>query len=215
MPFNKDTPLELVVSEDGQHESKRANAAFRDYVRMGVARSLRDLLAHYQTVPQPPTASWGTISTWSHKFYWVERSTILDQLQLIKDQEIFEASRRELLTKGLALNYHRLGELEELFEQLKKYTKDEDRVWLPDVKSIGQGPTAERVDIVRFNSALIEQTRGLLDDIAAEVGGRVRKSEVTGKDGKDLVPTPETMPPSEIAARVAALLAQKGKNDGN
>jgi hypothetical protein len=57
------------------------------------------------------------------------------------------------------------------------------KVWLPDVKQIGGGEHAERVDIVRFNAALIEQYRGTLDDLAKETGGRKQKMEVTGKDG--------------------------------
>lgn len=57
------------------------------------------------------------------------------------------------------------------------------KVWLPDVKQIGGGEHAERVDIVRFNAALIEQYRGTLDDIAKEKGERKQKMEVTGKDG--------------------------------
>lgn len=54
-------------------------------------------------------------------------------------------------------------------------------VWVHDVKQIGSGDTAERVDIVRFNAALIEQLRGALDDIAKETGGRVQRQEVNGK----------------------------------
>lgn len=56
-------------------------------------------------------------------------------------------------------------------------TKTRPNVWLKDVKQIGRGDDAERVDIVRFNSALFEQFRGLLDDLAKETGGRVTKTE--------------------------------------
>jgi hypothetical protein len=47
---------------------------------------------------------------------------------------------------------------------------------VPDVKSIGSGEFAERVDLVRFNAALLEQFRGTLDDIAQEVGQRKQNS---------------------------------------
>ncbi len=48
--------------------------------------------------------------------------------------------------------------------------KDPAKIWLPDVKSIGTGPTAERVDLVQFNAPLIRELRACLDDIAAELG---------------------------------------------
>jgi hypothetical protein len=58
-------------------------------------------------------------------------------------------------------------------------------VWLPDVKQVGSGENAERVDIVKFNSALIAEYRSTLADLAAETGGRRQKQEVehTGKNG--------------------------------
>lgn len=51
-------------------------------------------------------------------------------------------------------------------------------LWVADVKSIGSGEFAERVDIERFNSALVEQYRKVLEDIAKETGGRVQKQDI-------------------------------------
>jgi len=48
-----------------------------------------------------------------------------------------------------------------------------------DVKSIGAGDNAERVETEKFNAPLVHEFRGLLDDIAAEVGGRVNKTDIT------------------------------------
>jgi hypothetical protein len=56
-------------------------------------------------------------------------------------------------------------------------TATRPNVWLRDVKQIGSGDNAERVDIVRFNAALFEQFSNYLDDIAKETGGRVQKQE--------------------------------------
>jgi hypothetical protein len=50
-------------------------------------------------------------------------------------------------------------------------------VWVPDVKQIGSGADAERVDIEHFNSAIISEYRATLDDIAKETGGRVQKQQ--------------------------------------
>ena len=42
------------------------------------------------------------------------------------------------------------------------------------------GEFAERVDIERFNAAIISEVRGVLDDIAKETGGRAQKLEHSG-----------------------------------
>ena len=59
---------------------------------------------------------------------------------------------------------------------------EEEKRWVPDVKSIGSGLDAERVDIVRFNEGIINQLRGVLSDIAAEVGDRRQQSQNTNLD---------------------------------
>lgn len=214
MSFDKDHPLETAISDDGQRESRRANAAFCDYARMGTHRSLRDLVAHYKTIPEgAPSTKWTTVSTWSAKFQWVERSKAFDAIQQAADQAVYENRRREIMESGLALTHERVVKLKELFGRLDGYSKQEDMIWLPDVKSVGQGENAERVDIVRFNSALIEQIRGTLDDIAKEVGQRVKNVDVKS-DGKPLTPPPVEKTDDELRSSLAKfaniLLANAG-----
>lgn len=184
MAFDKDNPLEPITGADGRKESRRANQAFRDYCYMGSARSLRKLLAQYQArvkkkeKPAPPTDVWTTVSDWSGNFSWTDRSKAFDRYLLDKDKRAYEERRRVLLETGLALDFERVGKLKELFDKLEGYLGQEDRIWLKDVKSIGFGKDAEKVDIIRFNSPMIEQIRGVLDDIAREVGGRVKNVDV-------------------------------------
>jgi len=52
-----------------------------------------------------------------------------------------------------------------------------DRRWVKDVKGIGRGEDFERVTIERPNAAWVTQFRGLLDDIAKEVGDRKPKDD--------------------------------------
>lgn len=92
----------------------------------------------------------------------------------------------------MALDFERTDELKGLahflIEQI--YETGEDgvyhNVWLPDVKQIGSGSNVERVDIERFNAAIIDQLRGVLDDLAKETGGRKRSMELTGAEGTPL-----------------------------
>jgi hypothetical protein len=159
-------------------ESKRANSAFAAYAMMGSGRSLRNLLAEFKKDEHAPTHSWATISKWSANNNWVIRSELFDQQQREKEKAAYDARREQIMNTGLALTHERLVKLNSIFDQLEKNLKDPNAVWVPDVKSIGQGEFAERVDIVRFNSALFEQARGTLDDIAREVGGRVKVEKV-------------------------------------
>jgi hypothetical protein len=94
------------------------------------------------------------------------------------------------MDSGLALIHERVQTLKELEGLLlnQLYEKGEDEVlhnlWLPDVKQIGSGENAERVDIERYNSPLITDIRGVLDDLAKETGGRVQKADLTSKGEK-------------------------------
>lgn len=140
-----------------------------------------------------PSKLWYRIAD---QWHWRERAEAWDQYLSDKASKDAEALRLEILSTGYAQRHKRVKALNELAELLLGEINNEDKRWLPDVKSIGSGENAERVDIVRFNSALIEQARKTLDDLAAELGERVRGLEISGKDGKPLLP---------IADLVAAL----------
>lgn len=87
---------------------------------------------------------------------------------------------------------------------LQARSRRRPNVWLRDVKGIGSFDNFERVEIVRFNAALISEYRGTLDDLAKETGGRHHTVEMTGKDGKDL----------NLQTEVHVYLPENGR-DGN
>lgn len=114
------------------------------------------------------------------KFDWSDRAAEYDAAwEAQKDLE-----RRAVMAEGLALDYERTRKLLRLADFLEEqiYEQGEDgvyhNVWVPDVKQIGTGDNAERVDIERFNASLLEQYRGVLDDIAKEAGGRIKKQQI-------------------------------------
>jgi hypothetical protein len=72
------------------------------------------------------------------------------------------------MEQGLAVDHERVKALKELADTLLDELRQYDRRWVRDVKQIGSGDSAERVDIERFNASEVEQLRGLLDDIAKE-----------------------------------------------
>lgn len=172
---------------------------------MGGKRTLAGLADEYNK-NQPdsgisaPTQSLYTLQQWSYKFDWQQRAATYDaEIEQQKDQ-----AAREAMQKYLALDYHRVMQLVELADflrnQLYEQNADGDyhNVWNPDVKQIGSGENATVVDIVRFNAPIIDQFRGVLDDIAKETGGRIKKSEFTGANGSPLIPTPNIYLP-EVA----------------
>lgn len=127
----------------------------------------------------------GTWRKMAGLYRWRERAEAWDQYLSGMAGAAAETERLEILNSGFALIHERVRALNALGRKLQREIDIEEHFWLPDVKSIGGGEFAERVDIIRFNSALVEQFRGTLDDIAQEVGGRTQKHDLT-TNGKDL-----------------------------
>jgi hypothetical protein len=142
------------------------------------------LLQRYTETHQdaPPTASLDTLKRWSTNFGWSERAEIYDANLERQKNELTQQRRREAMETGLALDHERVLELKRLADFLitQAYEKGETgiyhNVWLPDVRLSKD----ERVDIERFNSAIIEQIRGTLDDLAKETGGRKQAVQHSG-----------------------------------
>jgi hypothetical protein len=93
-----DEPLTRVKGE-----SKRANAALRDYALMGAGRALRKLLQNYieraanVEQAQPPTTRWSTICGWSASLAWQERVVRFDELQ--QEIEVRDYAARRLVDR--------------------------------------------------------------------------------------------------------------------
>lgn len=189
------TGLQPLKGQRQKGESDNAVIACNDWLRLGTGRTLPELAQKYGDMQSSatPTQSVSTLETWSSKFQWAERATEFDaDYEAIKNAE-----RQAVMDYGLALDYERVRKLKRLVDFLERqiYEKGTSvdiegneisvyhNVWLPDVKQIGAGEFAERVDIERFNSALIAEYRAALDDLAKEVGGRKQRTEHTGADG--------------------------------
>ncbi|HEY3991520.1 MAG TPA: hypothetical protein VGM01_01460 [Ktedonobacteraceae bacterium] len=128
-----------------------------------------------QELPKEAPSKWRAMA---RKYRWEERASAWDAHQIAEIEQKVSAEKTKVLLTGYALMYRRVAQLNEQVEQLIAMTKDSDKVWMPDVKSIGTGPTAERVDLVTFNAQLFHEIRATFDDIAKEVGERVKKQEM-------------------------------------
>ena len=127
-------------------------------------------------------------------------------------EEIKESEEVSALKIGLALKEIRVEKLNLLGERLLEDLlgrEDSDRLWLDQVKGIGSHDNYERIEYQEFNKSEVDALRGVLDDIAVEVGDRIKKVDATS-DGKPL-----QLPTEQIAQRVASLLelAKKRKEE--
>ena len=93
---------------------------------------------------------------------------------------ILSVSEDSALKEGYALKEYRVYKLSMLAALLEKDLFG-GFIWLDQSKGIGSGDIAEILDYEEFNTAEIAQYRGLLDDIAKEVGGRIQKTEHSGE----------------------------------
>lgn len=180
-----DELVQLISGERHAKETDRAVVACNDYLRMGVNRSLAQLAANIGEVSvKKPTLR--TMERWSSDFDWQERAKLYDANAEREKTEAVAKRRREVMESGLANDFERVIELKRLAKVLKRqiYKKNPDHphrypnLWVRDVKQIGAGPTATREDVYRYNSPLIDDFRGVLDDLAKETGGRKFRQEV-------------------------------------
>ena len=144
-------------------ETNKARKAFEDYFNMGPGRSIRKLHHSYieGSSKSIPTKHLRTMLEWSRKHGWQKR---VQQREL----EIAEAALegiKELATRtGYAVFQKRIHDLGKLAERM--YGLLETGALQPQV---------------------IREFRGLLADIAAEMGERERKHKVTVEDWRSEV----------------------------
>lgn len=116
------------------------------------------------------------------QWQWEERAAAWDAYETARVEAIITHEREKALRAGLALMHKRVEALAAIAHQLEDYMGDKSRVWLADVKIVATGMgQSERVDLEVFNHELFKEYREYLDDIAEEVGGRVKKQEVNNK----------------------------------
>lgn len=111
-------------------------------------------------------------------FYRKTRGVIIEELS---KQAEFSA-----LNTGLAKKADRVALLKRLAEHLTLDLFEKDLFWCDMVKGIGKGDDFQVVEYEEFNASEVQQLRGLLEDIAKEVGERQGKLDITSK-GKRIV----------------------------
>ena len=163
------------MSKFGPEETPKAAAAFYEYCLLGADRSLAKLARKLGR----PAGYARHLETWSSQHSWQDRVRLYDAEQAKVQDVIIAEERARILKSRYALMHKRVELLDRKIQQLVDITDAEKGIWIPDVKSVGTGPDAERVDLVQFNSDAFKELREFLDDIAAELGERVKKADTT------------------------------------
>lgn len=128
-------------------ETNKSRSAFEDYYNMGPGRSIQKLHTIYQSQPENrPTRHISTLKGWSTKHGWQEQVRR-------RDQEIADAAMEQIKERatqtGYAVFQKRIYDLNELAQKLF------------DLLAVGP-----------LQSGAVKAYRGLLADIAAEMGER-------------------------------------------
>jgi len=163
---------------------RKVSLVFQQEEKARIAKTEQNRAKQSKIREKPPGVWYEIAKDWR----WEERAAAWDKhIDRQLDQEI-AAERKRVLRTELALQHKRIELLNRKALQLAEITDDESGIWIPDVKSVGFGPDAKRVDLVQFNDAAFRELREYLTDIADEMGERVKltKQEVTGRDGAPL-----------------------------
>lgn len=121
---------------------------------------------------------------------------------------LVESGEYDALTSGLSMKAERVKRLT-LLAALMEDDLFGGVLWTEDVKMIGTGEMQERIEFEEFNTAEVSQYRGVLDDIAKEMGHRAQKTELANADGKPF----EVVNHDAIASKLLPELAASGTQE--
>jgi len=187
--WDTDNPLHRAAGE-----SARANAALRDYFRMGAGRSLRVLLERYiqqkantDATERPPTVQWWTLSTWSDRYDWQKRVEAQTVIEAAEDEATWRERRREAIERDWQVASKLLKLSDQILEQGPKFLKATTRVIkqgrpaLRDTEGrlIDPGEPEERLTVVALDAGLAVKAAATGSDLARKAAGLdVQKHEV-------------------------------------
>lgn len=150
-----------------EDETQRAYEVFCQYLELGPRDRSLDKVRQQLGKPSGYTR-W--LEEWSSKYDWVARAEAHDQMITERRREEYEKE----MTTGLSNAGARVRKLKCLHDRLEDEL--DDSLWVDDVKITPQGDT---IPIQKYNAPLVRNYLSVLDDIAAEVGGRKKQVDVT------------------------------------
>lgn len=176
------TEVTQAIWERQPNEPARWYARFLLYRGMGPDRSLLGCVHREEAQKDSKKRSRGVPGAWSDAFEqwnWKARAEAYDAHKQSEAEErqrtldaIEQAERERILTTGYAI-------MEERIKGLDRMARLVEASFLEKDKDTGE----DKINFAWVNPDKIREYRGCLDDIAKELGQRIKKSEITGKDG--------------------------------
>jgi hypothetical protein len=172
----------------GPGEPQKAYAAFLDYCRLGVGRSLAKLLDRYQNAskpgpdsgPLPPTTRLATLKDWSSRFNWQLRVQAWDAAQQAAEQAEWAARRKQIREADWQAGEALRHLAAQMLEQTPQFLKTTRRL----VKGQQGAPDREVITLVLDQGTLFKavELASKLQRQAAELV-EVQRLEHTGQGG--------------------------------
>lgn len=162
---------------------------FVKFMRLGTKRSVNAVLQKEVKKKQEKTRT-NAGPEWyeaAKQWNWTNRARDYDEFQRAEEDRIIADEKEKVLRSGYALLHKRVKTLDRLTRKLERWEKNDDKIWIPETRTTIMGENKSvTIEKVTFNHHLYMVIDKYLDSIAKEVGERVKKQELTGKNGEAL-----------------------------
>lgn len=182
----ENTEVTQPIYERQPDEPARWYARFLLYRGMGAGRSLLGCVHREEAEKSGEKRSKKVPGSWDDAFerwHWKARAEAYDADQQAQAEErrrvlleIEQAEIERILTTGYALMHKRIEGLSKMAELVELSFLEKDKE-----------TNEAKINFAWVTPDKIREYRGCLDDIAKELGHRIKKSELTGKDGGPLL----------------------------
>lgn len=202
-------------------ESRKANAALRDYVYMGASRSIDSLYERYREAkardPQykPPTLSRSSLYTWSSRNRWQER---LDRFLELEDERIqreWDERTRKIRESDYqdgeelrALHRRIMAEAPNFTKTRRRIIRGEPRVVDDNGKTIKPGEPDKEIITVQLDINLLIRALKTASDLQRLAAGLETEKIVSDVTERSIAVLPEEMSLMDEQQIAAALQLQ-------
>lgn len=161
---------------------------FRAYLLMGFKRSVQAVF-HQEAEENrgnPRGEAQGHWYEYAKKYNWEERAQAYDKHWIEEQDKLIAQEREVVLRKGFALDYKRIEALNKLADKMVQWADDDSKVWLVKKQDVTGDGFSKHTEEEVFNAPMLGMIEKYFAGIAAEKGERVKKQELTGKDGEPM-----------------------------
>jgi hypothetical protein len=171
-----------------EEESNLWYGRFRAYLLMGFKRSVNAVfqLEAEESLGNPRGEAQGHWYEYAKKYRWEERAKAYDTHWIEEQDKLIAQEREIVLRSGYALMHKRIEALNKLADKMVRWADEDDKVWLIKTQDVTGDGFSKHTEETVFNAPMLGMIEKYFDGIAKEKGERVKKQELTGRDGDAL-----------------------------